>query len=108
MTPEAASDAPFALYAAIGFVVALAIVVALWLRARTASEGDGVIHLVSVRSLGGKRLVALVEVEQQRFLLGMTDESISCLGRLPRPGTAHRAEGATLALAEPALHEECA
>ena len=53
-----------------------------WGKRRVGSTGDGPIRLVSIRSLGGKRLLALVEVEQERFLLGMTDERIACLGRL--------------------------
>jgi flagellar biogenesis protein FliO len=83
MTPEAFPDVSFALFAGVGLVLAVAGVAAWWLRARSTGEVEGVIRLVSVRPLGGKRLLALVEVEKQHFLLGMTDERISCLGIVP-------------------------
>lgn len=53
-----------------------------WLKVRPRLGVEGPIRLVATRSLGGKRLLALVEVESERFLLGMTDERITCLGRL--------------------------
>lgn len=40
------------------------------------------IKVVATRSLGGKKSVAIVEVEKERFLLGMTDEAVSLLSPL--------------------------
>jgi flagellar biosynthetic protein FliP len=79
------------------FVVAAALAAlagaALWLqRRRGVSGGDELIRLVASRSLGGKRLLALVEVDRERFLLGLTDDSMTCLGRL-EPAAQRAAEG---------------
>ncbi len=77
----AAPDLGAGAVAAAGLVLVLAALAHWWLRGRSA-PADGGIRLVASRSLGGKRLLALVEVEDQRFLLGLTDERITCLGRL--------------------------
>ena len=52
-----------------------------WLR-RRGRVGEDLIHVVATRSLGGKRVLALVDAGGRRFLLGMTDERIACLGEL--------------------------
>ena len=67
---------------------------ALWLQCRSGSVSgrDELIRLVASRSLGGKRLLALVEVDRERFLLGLTDDSMTCLGRL-EPTPAGEAKG---------------
>jgi flagellar biogenesis protein FliO len=62
----------------------------LWWMRRHGFTSEGPIRVVATRSLGGKRLLALVEIEGGRFLLGMTDEQIACLARLDTPATAHR------------------
>jgi flagellar biosynthetic protein FliP len=78
----ATADLGLAPLAAAAAVAALA-GAALWLqRRRGTNAGDGLIRLVASRSLGGKRLLALVEVDRERFLLGLTDDRITCLGRL--------------------------
>jgi flagellar biogenesis protein FliO len=89
MMPEAASDAPFSMVALIALVGLVVAGLLWWQRSRTAVTGGDAIRLVSVRGLGGKRLLALVEVERERFLLGLTDESIACLARVaPQSGPA--------------------
>jgi flagellar biosynthesis protein FliP len=52
------------------------------LRTRGLGGADAAIRLIASRALGTKRALALVEVEGARFLLGLTDERITCLGRL--------------------------
>jgi flagellar biogenesis protein FliO len=81
MNPGAAPDAGLGVFAVIG-LVALLLGLLWWLKARPGVGGEGAIRLLAMRPLGGKRLLALVEVEHERFLLGLTDESITCLGRL--------------------------
>ena len=73
--PEIAWPAILAVLA----LTAAATLVHWWLKGRgliptTANP----IKLVATRSLGGKRAVAIVEVEDQRFLLGLTDDAVSC------------------------------
>lgn len=84
MNPDLATDGGFGVFAVIG-LLALALGVLWWVKARPGMGGEGPIRLVAMRPLGGKRLVALVEVESERFLLGMTDDNITCLGRLEAP-----------------------
>lgn len=84
MNPGAA-DPGLGAFALIG-LLALVLGLLWWLKTRRGFAGEGPIRLVAMRSLGGKRLLALVEVESERFLLGMTDESIQCLGRLDDVG----------------------
>lgn len=93
MMAEPASDAQFSTAALIALVALLVAALAWWQRSRGALAGGDAIRLVAVRGLGGKRLLALVEVERERFLLGLTDESIACLARVPardgaQPGSA--------------------
>jgi flagellar biogenesis protein FliO len=88
MIAEATSDAPFSVAALLALVVLLGGALAWWQRTRGALAGGDGIRLVSVRALGGKRLLALVEVENERFLLGLTDERIACLARLDAPADA--------------------
>lgn len=82
MITDAASDGSFS---AVAIVALLALVVgalAWWQRSRGTLGGSDAIRLVAVRGMGGKRLLALVEVERERFLLGLTDERIDCLARV--------------------------
>ena len=94
MITDAASDAQFSM------VALIALVASPWRgwsggSARAArSAGSDAIRLVAVRGLGGKRLLALVEVERERFLLGLTDERIACLARVA-PSSAE--DGGTMA-----------
>ena len=87
MSPPVPSGPPEIAWSAIAAVVLLTGLATLahwWLRRRgLVPSGGNPIKLVAMRSLGGKRSVAIVEIEAQRFLLGLTDESIACLGTLP-------------------------
>jgi flagellar biogenesis protein FliO len=82
-----ASDAHFSTVALLALVVLLVAALLWWQRSRGTLAGGDAIRLVAVRGLGGKRLLALVEVERERFLLGMTDERIACLARVGAQGT---------------------
>jgi flagellar biosynthetic protein FliP len=77
--PPDLSLTPFLVVGAIALVAGAAV---WWQRRRTGARPDDVIRLVATRALGSKRLLALVEVERERFLLGLTDDSITCVGRL--------------------------
>lgn len=82
MTAAASPDAPFATFALIALIALFCAAVAWWLRSRGTIGLEQPIRLVAVRGMGGKRLLAVVEVERQRFLLGLTDAQIACLARL--------------------------
>lgn len=69
--------------AAVLLLTAAATLVHWWLRGRgLLPNAANPIRVVAVRSLGGKKSVAVVEVESQRFLLGLGDESVSLLSPL--------------------------
>ena len=86
MMTEPASDAQFSVVALIALVALVVGALVWWQRSRGTLTGNDAIRLVSVRALGGKRLLALVEVEHERFLLGLTDERIACLARVSPQG----------------------
>jgi len=94
MITEAASDAHFSTVALVALVALLVGALVWWQRSRGTLGGSDAIRLVAVRGLGGKRLLALVEVERERFLLGMTDERIACLARVA-PHASGTLEGVT-------------
>ena len=55
----------------------------LWLKSRgVIAGGANPIKVVATKSLGAKRAVAVVEVDNERFLLGLTDDAISLLSQL--------------------------
>lgn len=91
MMAEAASDAQFSAIAVIALLGLMVAGLVWWQRSRGMIAGGDAIRLVSVRALGGKRLLALVEVERERFLLGLTDESIACLARVGAQGSSLQA-----------------
>jgi len=64
-----------------------------WLRKRglLPTPASNPIKLVATRSLGGKRSVAIVEVESQRFLLGLTDDAVSLVSPLASDAKPHAA-----------------
>jgi flagellar biogenesis protein FliO len=99
---EAASDGSFAVVALLALLGLAVAALAWWQRSRGTLGGGEAIRLVAVRGMGGKRLLALVEVEHERFLLGLTDERIDCLARVPGRGDALPADGATDAQEGPA------
>lgn len=99
MITEATSDGTFSAVALVALLVLVVAALAWWQRSRGAIGGGDAIRLVAVRGMGGKRLLALVEVEHERFLLGLTDERIDCLARVgerdaaPASGAAVGEEG---------------
>ena len=86
--------------AAIVLITVAATAVHWWLKTRglIPVAASHPIKLVATRSLGGKRSVAIVEVADQRFLLGMTDDAVSCLAALPREATAAPSLGSVATL----------
>lgn len=74
-------EVSMAVFAVIGGLLLLLGVAQWWLRGRTGAS-VGPIRVVASCGLGGKRTLALVQVEDARFLLGLTDDGIACLGRL--------------------------
>jgi flagellar biosynthetic protein FliP len=80
--PPAFADLSLTPFVAVGAVGLVAAVLVWWQRQRLGSRADDAIRLVATRGLGGKRLLALVEVERERFLLGLTEDTVTCLGRL--------------------------
>ena len=80
--PSAPPDLSLTPFLAVGLVAILAGAAVWWQRRRTGARPDDVIRLVATRPLGGKRLLAVVEVEHDRFLLGLTEDSVTCVGRL--------------------------
>ncbi|MEO6027926.1 MAG: flagellar biosynthetic protein FliO [Candidatus Binatia bacterium] len=86
MNPVTLAGPPEIAWPAIAAVVLLTVGATLvhwWLKRRgLVPTTVNPIKVVALRSLGGKRSVAVVEVESQRFLLGLTDESVSCLSQL--------------------------
>ena len=82
VTPSAPEIAWPALVAVV-LLTALATLVHWWLKGRgLLPTAANPIKVVAMRNLGGKRSVAIVEVEAQRFLLGLTDEAVSFLSPL--------------------------
>mgnify|MGYP000390612338 CR=1 FL=1 len=109
MITDPASDASFSMVALIALVGLMVAALVWWQRSRgLLSSGDS-IRLVSVRALGGKRLLALVEVERERFLLGLTDDRIACLARVtPQGGAASATADGTSAETESAWVKQSA
>ncbi|MCF6289657.1 MAG: flagellar biosynthetic protein FliO [Desulfobacterales bacterium] len=60
---------------------------------------QGLIRIVEVRSLGGRKGLCLVEVRGQELLLGFGPERIECLARL-EPGAAAKGFARQLDLAQ--------
>lgn len=94
--PTAPPDMALTPFLAVGLVAAAVGALVWWQRRRGGARPDDVIRLVATRALGGKRLLAVVEVERDRFLLGLTDDAVTCLGRLgdATPGGASARESA--------------
>ncbi len=70
--------------AAVALITLVATAAHWWLKRRglIPAAASNPIKLVATRSLGAKRQVAIIEVESQRFLLGLTDETVSLLSPL--------------------------
>ena len=84
LTTSNPPDVAWPALAAVAVLVAAAVLLQWWLRGRGLLPAQAnPIRVVALRSLGGKKSVAVVEVESQRFLLGLGDDSVSLLGQLP-------------------------
>lgn len=82
--------------AAIGLLAAIAALGLLWWRARRAPRTSAAIELLAVRGLGGRRMVALLGVGEQRFLVGLADSSISLISRIDPEENADATGGAAV------------
>lgn len=94
LNPSGPPEIAWPAIAAILLLTLAATAVHWWLRKRglIPTPGTNPIKLVATRSLGGKRSVAIVEVESQRFLVGLTDDAVSLLSPLAsegKPAAAH-------------------
>jgi len=94
---EVAPDGTFSLVALVALACLAVAGLAWWQRSRGTLGGGDAIRLVAVRGMGGKRLLAVVEVERERFLLGLTDERIDCLARVAAGASVAPASGAASA-----------
>ena len=75
--------------AAVVLLTAAALAAHWWLRRRgLIAPATNPIKVIATRSLGTKRAVAIVEVESQRFLLGLTDDAVSLISSLSSEGRA--------------------
>ena len=85
MNPGGPPDLDLTSFGVVALVLLVVGLAVWWWRVRPGTASGGPIRLLALRPLGGKRMLALVEVEREKFLLGMTDAQISCLGRI-EPG----------------------
>jgi len=74
----------------VGVALCLAGVVVLH-RRRTSAAGGDAIRLVTSRYLGAKRFLTIVEVDDERLLLGLAGDHVSLVARL---GAARSGAGA--------------
>ncbi len=82
--PSGPPEIAWPAFAAVVLLTTAALAIHWWLKRRgLIPTATNPIKLIATRSLGGKRSVAIVEVEAQRFLLGMTDDAVSLLSALP-------------------------
>jgi flagellar protein FliO/FliZ len=72
---------------------------------RRLNDGSGAMTLVASKSLGARERLVLVDVGDQRLVLGVTASQITCLTAQPRPA-AETAAPAAAPLPFPALLEK--
>lgn len=91
LAEEKAVDAGM-LMPALKMVGALAVVIGLLLLIYAASrkgfgflpkQRDGAIKIVETKALGGRKFLCLVSVRGEELLLGMSNDRIECLSKLP-------------------------
>jgi flagellar biogenesis protein FliO len=69
--------------AAVLLLTVVALAIHVWLKRRGVLPGaNNPIKLIATKSLGAKRAVAVVEIESERFLLGLSDDSVALLSQL--------------------------
>jgi flagellar biogenesis protein FliO len=90
MTAGGPSGLDLGTLAVVGAVILVLVAVQWWLKSR-ARAPDGPIRVVATQPLGAKRALAVVEVDEERFLLGLSEARIDCLGRLQRRGAGETA-----------------
>ena len=88
--------------AALGLLLTLAVLGLLWWRARRAPQSACGIDLLAVRGLGGRRMVALLGVGNERFLVGLGEGAVSLISKLepevmPRDASLHEPRPGDLA-----------
>lgn len=85
-------DDPGLLVPAVKMVAALAVIIGLLLLLYAASrkgfgflpkQSEGAIRVLETKSLGGKKFLSLVSVRGEELLLGISNERIECLSKLP-------------------------
>ena len=82
-TPSGPPEIAWPAIAAVAILTVLAALAHWWLKRRgLIPNATNPIKVVATRSLGGKRAIAIIEVERERFLLGLTDDAVSCLSPL--------------------------
>ena len=89
---ETVGDEPSLLYSSLKMTAALAVVIGLLLLLYAASRKgfgilpkarDGAIKILETKPLGGKKFLCLVSVRGEDMLLGMSNERIEYLSKLP-------------------------
>lgn len=90
-------------------LVILLMVTLAWLFRRSGltrrlADSHGAIHLVASKSMGARERVVLIDVGEQRLVLGVTATQISCLATQARPADA-AVTAAPAAASFPALLE---
>ena len=83
LTPSGPPEIAWSALVAVALLTAVATLAHWWLKRRgLIPTAANPIKVVATRSLGPKRAIAIIEVENERFLLGLTDDAISCLSPL--------------------------
>ena len=83
LPPAGPPEVAWPALAAVALLTVLATIAHWWLKRRgLIPNGNNLIKVIATHSLGTKRALAIVEVESERFLLGLTDDTISCLSLL--------------------------
>ena len=87
-----AAEEPSLLGPMLKMVAALAVIIGLMLLFYAASrkgfgflpkQSEGSIRVLETRSLGGRKFLSLVSVRGEELLLGISNERIECLAKLP-------------------------
>jgi flagellar protein FliO/FliZ len=95
-TLPATSSVLMTVMGALGLVILLLVVLAWGVRrsglARRLQDAQGAMMLVASKSLGARTRLVLVDVGEQRLVLGVTATQITCLATQARPDSAPETE----------------
>ena len=89
------AEGPSLLGSALKMAAALAVIIGLLLLIYSASrkgfgifpkQKSGLIKVLETRPLGGRKFLCVVKVRDEELLLGLSNDRIECLSKLP-PGT---------------------